>query len=233
MGSAAVAVAKSQYATVTNANLTAPGAKSIQATPAGSPNTLVTAAGLYPFIGTYGIYGGQCLTNDPSKAPTSSLPLLQTFSPTPNQTFSPNPKIRVPSINVRVVNAARQRRGGRRDRDRQDGGRRLHDHVPLASLGDHHHGRPGVDPRARIPVRHLQDLRPVERDRVPTATPTSAPERVRSTTPSTPPPRPLPKRSPTGWTTWSRTPAQPVRRPSTQVRSIPTRPCCRPPSDRS
>jgi hypothetical protein len=106
VGSAAVAVAKSQYATVTNANLTAPGAKSIQATPAGSPNTLVTASGLYPFIGTYGIYGGQCLTNDPSKAPTSSLPLLQTFSPTPNQTYSPNPKIRVPSINVRVVNAA-------------------------------------------------------------------------------------------------------------------------------
>ncbi len=98
--------AKSQFATVTNANLTAPGTKTFEAVPAGSPNLLVTAAGLYPFIGTYGIYAGPCATNNPANAPTSSLALLQTFSPTPNQTFSPNPKIKMPPINVRVINSA-------------------------------------------------------------------------------------------------------------------------------
>ena len=70
---------------------------------------------------------GQCLTNNPN-APRPEHPGAP-ISPTPTR-LTPNPKIWTPSINIRVVNADAQRRGGRRDRDRQDGGRRLHDHVP-------------------------------------------------------------------------------------------------------
>ena len=78
----------------------------------------VTAAGLYPFLDGYGIYAGQCTTNAPGTLPnTAPAPGSPPVQPR-------NPKIRVPSINVRVVNStsttAGTRRPGRLHHGRQD-----------------------------------------------------------------------------------------------------------------
>ncbi|MBA3262581.1 MAG: type II secretion system protein [Thermoleophilaceae bacterium] len=106
VGTAIAVTAKSQWATVTNAKLTV-GSKTFQASPAGSPNTLVTASPLFPFLDGYGVYAGQCSANNPALPPTSSASSLQVFSPTPGQILTmPTTKVRVPSINVGVVDAA-------------------------------------------------------------------------------------------------------------------------------
>jgi hypothetical protein len=107
VGTATAIAAKSQYATVSNSKLSAPAYKTFQASPTGSPNTLVTAANLYPFLDNYGVYAGQCTTNNPVNAPTSNASYLQTYSPTPNTTTTLNsPKVRMPSINVRIISGS-------------------------------------------------------------------------------------------------------------------------------
>jgi hypothetical protein len=92
VGSASSASAKSRYISINNAKLAA----QWPVYDAGSNATTVTASGLYPFLDGYGIYAGRCTTN----APTT----VQNTAPDPNQTVTPT--IRVPSINIRVVNAA-------------------------------------------------------------------------------------------------------------------------------
>jgi Tfp pilus assembly protein PilV len=64
----------------------------------GAQNATVSATGLFPFLDGYGIYAGQCTVNDPGGT-------LPNEAPAPGQAVTTNPKIRVPSINVRVVNS--------------------------------------------------------------------------------------------------------------------------------
>jgi Tfp pilus assembly protein PilV len=99
-----VSAAKSQWLTVTNAKLTV-GGKTFTASPATAPNTTVIAPDLFPFLDGYGVFAGQCSTNNPALAPTNNTSLLQTFSPTPGQilTMTTSNDIRVPSINVRII----------------------------------------------------------------------------------------------------------------------------------
>lgn len=105
-GATAVA-AKSQWLTLTNSKLTV-GLKTVQGSPAGSPQATVIAQTLFPFLDGYKAYAGQCSTNNPALAPTSNAGLLPTYSLTPAQilTMTTANDIRVPSINVQVVNAA-------------------------------------------------------------------------------------------------------------------------------
>jgi hypothetical protein len=105
-GTTAVA-AKSQWLTLTNSKLTV-GQKTFQGSPAGSPQSTVIAQTLFPFLDGYKAYAGSCSTNNPALAPTNNSALLPTYSPTPGQvlTMTSANDIRVPSINVQVVNAS-------------------------------------------------------------------------------------------------------------------------------
>ena len=60
----------------------------------------LSVSGLYPFLDGYGVYAGGAATNAPRDR-------AETPSSTPNTTLTTNPKIWTPSINIRVVNAAR------------------------------------------------------------------------------------------------------------------------------
>ncbi|HEX3278483.1 MAG TPA: hypothetical protein VHR40_08175 [Thermoleophilaceae bacterium] len=105
-GATAVA-AKSQWLTLSNAKLTV-GAKTFNASPSTAPNTNINATGLFPFLDGYGAFAGQCSTNNPAMAPTSNTSLLPVYTPTPGQvlTMTTSNDVRMPSINVQVVNAA-------------------------------------------------------------------------------------------------------------------------------
>jgi hypothetical protein len=96
----------SQWATVSNASLSAPFYKSFQTT-SGTPNTLVVANPLYPFIGnpSYGVYAGQCTTNNPTTAPNSGsyATITPVGGPSPGGTATA--VARVPSINLRVTDS--------------------------------------------------------------------------------------------------------------------------------
>jgi Tfp pilus assembly protein PilV len=91
----------SQWLTVLNSKL-AVGSETVEASPTGVPNTLVTAAPLFPFLDGYGVYAGKCTTNNPALPPTNSSGSLQVLTPTPGQILT-TPRVRVPAINVRVV----------------------------------------------------------------------------------------------------------------------------------
>jgi type II secretory pathway pseudopilin PulG len=95
------ATVKSQWLTVLNSKLTV-GFENFEASPTGSPNALVTASPLFPFVDGYGVYAGKCTTNNPALAPTNTPASLQVFTPTPGQIMT-TPRVRVPAINVRVL----------------------------------------------------------------------------------------------------------------------------------
>jgi hypothetical protein len=103
VGSNAAVNAKSQWLTMLNSKLSV-GQKTWQATPAGAPNTLITAGSLFPFLDGYAVYAGQCETNDPSQPPANNSTFLQTIT-TGRGAIVTLPKVRVPAINVRVVQA--------------------------------------------------------------------------------------------------------------------------------
>jgi hypothetical protein len=105
-GQTAVA-AKSQWLTLSNAKLTV-GAKTFNASPSTAPNTNINATSLFPFTDGYGAFAGQCSTNNPALAPTSNTSLLQVYTPTAGSvlTMTTSNDIRMPSINVQVLNAA-------------------------------------------------------------------------------------------------------------------------------
>ena len=86
--------AKSRWITVNNPKLLV----QREVFDSGAQNTTVPAAGLFPFLDGYGIYAGQCTTNNPGGT-------LPNTTPNPGATLTTSPKIRVPSINVRVVNS--------------------------------------------------------------------------------------------------------------------------------
>ena len=143
----------------------------------GIPSATVTASGLYPFLDGYGIYAGECTTN----APAGTLP---NTAPIPGQTLTTSPKIRVPSINIRVLNGERRHAvavhaaatvfvktadGLRHDLPEPD---HRHQH--------HHRRRSRLAAQPGLPVRELQALRSAHRVRRPrTATRTSAREPAR------------------------------------------------------
>jgi type II secretory pathway pseudopilin PulG len=104
VGANAAIAAKSQWLTILNSKLSV-GQKTIEAVPNGTPNTLITAGNLFPFVDGYSAYAGQCPTNDPSQAPTNNSSALQQFTTAPNGIVT-TPKVRVPAINVRVVSAS-------------------------------------------------------------------------------------------------------------------------------
>jgi Tfp pilus assembly protein PilV len=106
VGGATPVAAKSPSLTVSNAKLTV-GAKTFPITP-GAPLTNINATGLYPFTDGYGGFAGKCSTNNPALAPTSNTSLLPVYTPTPGSvlTMTTANDIRVPSINIQVVNAA-------------------------------------------------------------------------------------------------------------------------------
>ncbi|MBN1530742.1 MAG: hypothetical protein JW895_16895 [Thermoleophilaceae bacterium] len=83
--------AESAYMSINNAKLAVQW-PTYQTTNGG---TNVSAAGLFPFLDGYGIYAGRCIQNKPAT--------VQNTTPDPNQTITPT--VRVPSINVRVVNS--------------------------------------------------------------------------------------------------------------------------------
>jgi type II secretory pathway pseudopilin PulG len=94
VGNFAVINAQSRYVTLNNAKLSA----QRKTFDAGSVASTVQAPGLFPFLDGYGIYAGQCTTNNPGGA-------LPNEAPGPAGIITTSPKIRVPSINIRVVNA--------------------------------------------------------------------------------------------------------------------------------
>jgi hypothetical protein len=105
VGTATAVAAKSQWLTLGNAKL-AVGAKTFTASPATAPNTTISAPNLFPFTDGYGAYAGKCSTNNPGAVPnTGTLPV---YTPTPGQTLTMTTSndLRVPSINLQVVNAA-------------------------------------------------------------------------------------------------------------------------------
>jgi Tfp pilus assembly protein PilV len=86
--------AKARWITVNNVKLAA----QRLVFDSGAQNTTVPAAGLFPFLDGYGIYAGQCT---PQNVPGT----LPNTAPGPGATVTTSPKIRVPSINLRVVNS--------------------------------------------------------------------------------------------------------------------------------
>ncbi|MEA2417848.1 MAG: hypothetical protein QOE60_54 [Thermoleophilaceae bacterium] len=106
----AAAAPKSQFLTVLNSKLTV-GFETFEASPPGAPNSLVTAAPLFPFLDGYGVYAGKCVANNPANPPTSNPGALQIFSPTAGQIMT-TPRVRLPSVNVRVVIANTTTTGG-------------------------------------------------------------------------------------------------------------------------
>ena len=88
--------AKSRWVTVNNVKLTS----QRKVFGAGAPATEVPATDLFPFLDGYGLYAGQCT---PYNLPAGALP---NTAPDPGQTLTTNPKLRVPSINVRVVTSS-------------------------------------------------------------------------------------------------------------------------------
>jgi hypothetical protein len=92
VGSAAAVPAKSRYLSYNNAKLTV----QWPVIDSGSNNTTsISALGLYPFLDGYGIYAGRCTTNKPAAVQNTPLD--------PNGTATP--AVRLPSINIRVVNS--------------------------------------------------------------------------------------------------------------------------------
>jgi hypothetical protein len=90
----------SQWLTVTNPNLGA-GLKTFDA---GTPSTMIETTDLFPFPSGYGAYAGKCTANNPSNSPTNNASFLKTYTPTANQILTTGSnRIRMPSINVRVV----------------------------------------------------------------------------------------------------------------------------------
>jgi Tfp pilus assembly protein PilV len=100
IGAATAIAARSQFLTILNSKLTV-GQKTIEASPAGAPGLLITAIDLFPFLDGYDAYAGKCPTNNPATLPNTGT--LPRFTPTPGQVLATNPKIRVPAINLRVV----------------------------------------------------------------------------------------------------------------------------------
>jgi Tfp pilus assembly protein PilV len=87
--------AKARWITVNNSKLSA----QRLVVDSGAQNTTVSAEDLYPFLDGYGVYAGQCpLVNNPGGA-------LPNAAPDPGQAATVSPKVRVPSINIRVVNS--------------------------------------------------------------------------------------------------------------------------------
>lgn len=95
VGSAAAQADDSRYVVVNNVKLTS----QRKVFDAGAPATQVPATDLFPFLDGYGLYAGQCT---PQNVPAGALP---NTTPNPGATLVTNPKIRVPSINVRVIRA--------------------------------------------------------------------------------------------------------------------------------
>ncbi|MEA2362172.1 MAG: hypothetical protein QOD71_1317 [Thermoleophilaceae bacterium] len=95
----------SEWVTVSNGKLTV-GSESFEAS-SGLPSTQVIAPSLFPFLDGYGVFAGQCSTNNPALAPTSNASYLQKYSPTPGQILTTVPtssvRVRMPSINVRIL----------------------------------------------------------------------------------------------------------------------------------
>ena len=95
VGSAGVQADDSRYVVVNNVKLTS----QRKVFDAGAPATQVVADDLFPFLDGYGLYAGQCT---PQNVPAGALP---NTNPNPGATLTTNPKIRVPSINIRVLSA--------------------------------------------------------------------------------------------------------------------------------
>jgi hypothetical protein len=72
----------------------------------GSAATTVSAQNLFPFTDGYKIFAGQCAANNPTTSPNTGT--LPTYTPTPGQvlTMGSTNDIRVPAINVQVLNAS-------------------------------------------------------------------------------------------------------------------------------
>jgi Tfp pilus assembly protein PilV len=100
-GQTAVA-AKSPSLTLGNAKL-AVGAKTFPTTP-GSPVANINAQNLFPFTDGYGAYAGKCSVNSPANYGVT----LPVYTPTAGQilTMTTANDIRVPSINVQVINTS-------------------------------------------------------------------------------------------------------------------------------
>jgi type II secretory pathway pseudopilin PulG len=95
VGSAPAIDAKSRKITINNVKLAA----QWPVFDAGSNGTEVQATGLYPFLDGYGVYAGGCTANKPATVPSVTTdPATTTTTDT-----ATNPRIWVPSINVRVV----------------------------------------------------------------------------------------------------------------------------------
>ena len=147
--------AKSRWLTVNNPKLAA----QRQVFDSLAQNTTVPAAGLFPFLDGYGLYAGQCTTNNPGGT-------LPNTTPNPGATVTTSPKIRVPSINVRVVNStstAAPAAPPASPTTRWSSSllrRRLRKHVPQPDQHQHQQRRRHASlPRAGLPVRHVHGLR--------------------------------------------------------------------------
>jgi hypothetical protein len=92
--------AKSQWLTLINSKLTV-GQDTVDA---GSALATVPAQSLFPFLDGYKIYAGRCAENNPTTSPNTGA--MSTYSPTPGQilTMTTANDIRLPSINLRVIN---------------------------------------------------------------------------------------------------------------------------------
>jgi hypothetical protein len=100
VGTATAVAAKSRWLTLMNSHLTV-GQKIVDA---GSQQANINVTNLFPFTDPYKIYAGGCAANNPANY-SASLP---SYTPTPGQILimtSAN-DIRVPSINLQVINAA-------------------------------------------------------------------------------------------------------------------------------
>jgi hypothetical protein len=102
VGANAARDANSQWITVANSKL-AVGQKVFEALPSGTPNSTVSATSLFPFTDGYSVFAGRCANNNPALAPTNNAGLLPSYVPTPSEILTTTPRIRVPAINLRVV----------------------------------------------------------------------------------------------------------------------------------
>jgi hypothetical protein len=98
VGTATAVAAKSRWLTFVNSKLTV-GQKIVDA---GSQQTNINVQNLFPFTDGYKIYAGGCAANNPATY-SATLPV---YSPTPGQILQMTTAndIRVPSINVQVIN---------------------------------------------------------------------------------------------------------------------------------
>jgi hypothetical protein len=94
VGSAAAVTAESQHVVVNNPKLTS----QRKVFSLGAPATEVPADDLFPFLDGYGLYAGQCTQNLPAGA-------LPNTTPDPGETLVTSPRLRVNSINIRVLTA--------------------------------------------------------------------------------------------------------------------------------